>query len=110
MWIETARSKLFEARLSIHQGFPLPPAASIAIDAMIAANRIQPRAQIRITVEPRQGTKNPEENLLGQILGFLVFTCEFVRNPKYPPAVPSNAETPITLLSWALANAYGAKA
>ena len=65
----------------------LLPDAAVVIDAEVAADADEPRLKVRAPVERAERLEDLQEDVLRQVLGFLVPADELVRDVEHLPAV-----------------------
>ncbi len=68
--------------LVLDEGLSFAATAAIVVDAVVAADGIEPRSEICIGVELVQRAEDPKKYFLGQILRLLVASREFIRDPE----------------------------
>ena len=64
----------------LNEGLSFAATTAIVVDAVVAADGIEPRSEIGIGVEFVQRAEDPQEYFLGQILRLLVASREFIRD------------------------------
>ena len=77
----------------LNEGLSFAATTAIVVDAVVAADGIEPRSEIGIGVEFVQRAEDPQEYFLGQILRLLVASREFIRDsentaPETPDDLP----------------------
>ena len=82
MRVETPGRQLLEMNFVLDEGLSFAATAAIVVDAVIAADGIEPRSEIGIGVELVQRAENPKKYFLSQILRLLVASREFIRDPE----------------------------
>ena len=78
---------------------PLLAHAAIVVDAQVAADTDDPRLKICATVERVQRLENLQEDVLGQVFGFVVLADELVRDVENLPPVLANDGFPGSLIA-----------
>ncbi len=78
---------------------PFPTYASVVVDAKVATDANQPRLKVRSAIERGEGLVDLEKDILGQILRFVVFTDEGVRDIEDATSVSLDNSVPRGLVT-----------
>ena len=66
----------------------------VVIDAVVSGHRVEPHRKVRPRIESVQLPVDPDDDLLGQFLGFLILPGETVREGEESPAMPADEVSP----------------
>lgn len=66
----------------------------VVIDAVVPGHRVEPHREVGPRVESVQLPVDPDDDLLGELLGFLILTGEAVREGEESPAMPADKVSP----------------
>jgi hypothetical protein len=69
------------------------------IDAQVAADADQPRLEVRPAIEGVERLEDLQEDVLGQIFGFVMFADELVRDVEHTPPVQTDDAFPGDLVA-----------
>ena len=97
---QTVRAEKRTSRRPLQRGFlgeePLTLAdlRPVMVDAVVAGDRVEPHREVRPRIETVQLPVDPDDDLVGQFLGFLVLAGKPVRQGEESPAMPADEVGP----------------
>ena len=66
----------------------------VVVDAVVAGDRVEPHGEVRPRVETVQLPVDPDDDLVGQFLGFLILAGKPVRQGEESPTMPADEVGP----------------
>lgn len=67
---------------------------AVVVDAVVPGDRVEPHREVRPRIEPVQLAVDPDDDFLGEFLGFVVLTGEAIGEGEESPPVPADEVVP----------------